>query len=84
MMFFNFKRFLETTTGVYIISIVLGIGLASIFRKACNDRKCIVFKAAPIEDVKDQIFQFNGKCYKFEPKAESCDAGKNGKKIVNM
>lgn len=82
MMFFNFKRFMETNTGRYILSMILGIGLASLFRKACLDRKCLAFKAAPINEVVDQTFKFGDKCYKFVPKPEACKG--SGKKVVEM
>ena len=39
----NFKRLVNTELGRTFISILLGIGLASLFRKACNDKNCIDF-----------------------------------------
>ena len=64
-----------------IISILLGLGLATLFRKVCNDRNCLLFKAPEPSEIKDKIFKFNKKCYKYKEEAESCS--NNNKKIIN-
>ncbi len=35
----------DERTNTIIISIIWGLGIASIFRKICNNNKCIVIKA---------------------------------------
>ena len=42
-MFKNILSKVNTKYGKIIISIILGIGLASIFRKSCDSRNCIIF-----------------------------------------
>ena len=61
----NLRRLIYSDIGKYIISILLGLGLATLFRKVCKDRNCIVFKAPNIKKIKNQIFKFENKCYKF-------------------
>jgi hypothetical protein len=76
----NVKRLLYTPVSKYIISIVLGFGLATLFRKVCKDRNCMIFKAPNIKHIQNQIFKYGNKCYKFEPNPRSC---KNvNKKII--
>jgi hypothetical protein len=75
------KRLLHGRFSKYVISAILGIGLATLFRKACNSRNCLVFKAAPIEKIKNQVFKYNDKCYKFTPHTGTCDTTK---KIVEI
>ena len=70
------RRLIYSDFGKYIISILLGLGLSSIFRKTCTDRKCLVFKSAPMGEIKSKIFAFNDKCFKFSEKAVSCDPNK--------
>ena len=41
----NLRRLIYSDIGRIIISILLGLGLATLFRKVCNDRNCLVFKA---------------------------------------
>ena len=60
---FHFKRLLYSRVGKIIISILLGLGLATLFRKACNKRSCLVFQAAPLNKIKEQVFKYEGKCY---------------------
>ena len=48
----NIRRLIYSKFGKNIISILLGLGLATIFRKACTDRNCMIFKAPEIEKIK--------------------------------
>ena len=73
------RRILNSDFGIIFISIMLGLGVASLFRKTCNDRKCLVFRATPMKKIKNQIFKFNDKCYTFDETATTCD---KNKKIV--
>ena len=66
-------RLLHTNNGRYAISFILGIGLASLFRKVCNDRNCIVFKAPPMEEVTKNIYAYGDKCYNFKEKLRKCN-----------
>ena len=43
------KRLIHSGFGKVIIPILLGLGLATMFRKVCKDRNCIVFKAPGIK-----------------------------------
>lgn len=69
---FALKELLNSTRGKYVFSILLGIGLASLFRKACSNRNCLVFQAPSLDKINNKIFNFNNKCYKFENKSASC------------
>ena len=42
------KKLLYSKTGNIIISILLGLGLASLFRFSCKNNNCIIFKAPNI------------------------------------
>ena len=74
-------KFVRTNTGKYIMSIILGIGLASMFRRVCKDKNCSIYKAPPLDEVDDKIYKFNGKCYKFERINSKCD---NNKQILDF
>ena len=62
----SIHKYFKTKAGVYLLSVLLGIGLATIFRKVCQGDMCTVFKAPKPELVVDKIFKFDGKCYKIE------------------
>jgi hypothetical protein len=72
-------RLLHTHNGRYAISFILGIGLASLFRKICNDRNCIVFKAPPMDEVTKNTYAHGDKCYTFKEKMVKCNPNNKDK-----
>ena len=52
-------KLLESKTGVIMMSILWGLGLACLFRKVCKDRDCIVYHAPNMEEIK-KILQNTG------------------------
>jgi len=69
----NVKQIINSTRGKYVFSLLLGLGLATLFRKACDSRNCLVFKAPKLEDIKGKIFSHNEKCYEFDEFSSSCN-----------
>ena len=53
----NLSKFIHTTTGGYLSSVILGIGLSCLFRKLCKNGDCIVYKAPPSTDILGNIFE---------------------------
>ena len=76
------RRLIYSKFGKVVISILLGLGLATLFRKVCNERNCMVFKGPELSQIKDKIFKFDNKCYKYEESAKSCK--NTDKKIVDF
>jgi hypothetical protein len=66
-------KLLHTQNGRYAISFILGMGLASLFRKICKDRNCMVFKAPPLSEVTKNTYAFGDKCYTFKEKLTNCN-----------
>ena len=69
---FNIVKFINSTKGRYVLSILLGLGLATLFRKACNSRNCLIFKAPDLDKIKGKIFNHDNKCYEFHEESTSC------------
>jgi hypothetical protein len=65
-------KFVHTETGRIIMSILLGLGLASLFRTICKNKDCLIFHAPPLEQFKDKIYKSNGKCVKYTPVSTKC------------
>lgn len=63
---------LDTKKGQILISIILGLGLASIFRRVCNDGNCLVIEGPPLEEVENKIFKQDNKCYKYKAQSTNC------------
>ena len=72
--------FVDKLHGKYIFSILLGLGLASIFRRACAERNCLTFKAPSLKEIKGNVYKFGNKCFKFNEKAVKCE----GEKLVDF
>jgi hypothetical protein len=68
----HFGKFLHTERGKIIMSILLGFGLASLFRTVCKGKNCHIFHAAPLDDFKDKIYKNDGKCVKYKPVSTKC------------
>ncbi len=75
----NIMKLMYTDNGKLIISLILGIGLASIFRKVCDNRSCLIFHAPPMDKLSNQVYKHGESCYKF--KEESVECNKNKKQI---
>lgn len=73
----NLKRLLHTKTGKIVLSIILGLGIATLFRSSCKGRNCLVYYAPPLDEMKDKTFKYDGKCYTYEPKHVKCDKSKD-------
>lgn len=70
------KNILHSKNGRILMSILLGIGISTLFRKACKERNCLVFKAPQFDKIKDKVFKFDDKCYKYEESLKRCDKNK--------
>jgi len=68
----HIRRFLYSKTGNYIISILLGLGLATLFRRVCNSRSSLVFHGPPMKEIKGKTFGYDGRCYQFREAAQPC------------
>lgn len=66
------RRLLHSNSGNYILSIVLGMGLATMFRNFCKGSSCVVRYAPPSDEIKDKKFKFNNQCYQYEAESVSC------------
>jgi len=63
---------LDTETGQVIISMILGLGLASLFKRVCTDEKCIVYRSPNDKEINGQIFIQDTKCYRFNKQIVKC------------
>ena len=57
--------------GKIIFSIILGFGIAALFRKACKNRDCIIIKS-PNHNINNNIYRHENQCYKYKSYTVSC------------
>lgn len=77
----NISRLLNSKYSKYILSFIIGIGLATLFRRVCNKKNCLTFKAPKPEELENKQYEFDDKCYSYEKHAVSCN---KNKKIVEF
>lgn len=70
------NKLLNTEVGQRIISIILGLGLASMFRKVCSNNNCLVIKGPKIVEM-DKYYKIDKKCYKYNPYPINCPNKEN-------
>tara|TARA_B110001452_G_C15184364_1_gene411353 strand:+ start:32 stop:289 length:258 start_codon:yes stop_codon:yes gene_type:complete len=69
------KNILYTDAGRIILSILLGLGMATLFRKICESKNCFKFIGPEQNSIRDKIYSFdsnNTKCYKMKEKNIRC------------
>jgi len=69
------NNILYTERGRFILSIILGLGLATIFRKFCHGKNCYDFIGPKQKEIRDQVFSFdsnNDECFIMREKATKC------------
>lgn len=68
----HLERFVQTEGGRLLMSVILGVGLATLFKVSCKDKNCLLMRAPPLEQLKDKIYKVDDKCYKFKPTQTKC------------
>ena len=69
------KNIMYTDRGRFILSIILGLGLASLFRKFCQGKNCYDFIGPKQHEIRDQVFSFDSnknECYIMREKNVNC------------
>ena len=72
----NFKRLLNTELGRFFISVLLGLGIATMFRKVCKDKNCMMFNGPIISELDDKIYKYGEKCYTYNTVPDKCNSTK--------
>lgn len=58
--------------GRIIVSVLLGLGLASIFRKVCSGNNCVVVKGPGLDEIRKYFYKIDDDCYRYTPIASQC------------
>jgi len=65
-----------------IVSMIIGFGFASLFRKTCKDASCMSFVSVDVKSVlPSSVYAFGSKCYTFHSSPTTCTPSK---KIVKF
>lgn len=72
---------LNTPLGQFLISMIMGLGLATMFRRVCDSKNCILFNGPVISEIDGKIYKYDEYCYKYELNTVKCN---NMKKTVRL
>lgn len=78
----HLEKFVNSYTGKVLMSILLGIGLATFFRSVCKGKQCRIKTSPPLENMEGQTYQIHGGCYQYEINSVSCQ--KSGKRTMRF
>lgn len=67
----NVRKMLKSDTGILLSSIILGLGIAGLFKMSCDSRSCIVYKGPDFSEKKK--VKVNGKCYDVSEELIDCE-----------
>jgi hypothetical protein len=76
------QRFVKSSTGKILMSILLGLGLATLFRQSCSGKNCKVYKAPPFEDIENNVYKIDNQCYKFNKNNITCKSNRKTLDII--
>lgn len=62
----------KTKTEMKMISIILGFGLASLFRQVCTSNKCKIIKGPNLTEIQKHTYKIDDTCYKYKPVSTLC------------
>ncbi len=69
----NIRQIIYTERGRIAISIILGLGLAALFRKSCEGDNCIIIQGKPLPQWQNEKgIEIDGKKYKLSREATEC------------
>lgn len=72
-----FVNILKSNDVKIVFSVIWGLGLASLFKRVCKGRNCIIYRSPHIDDIQGKAFNFNNKCYNYTPRPVDCSADKS-------
>jgi len=81
MSLFDWKNIMNVPGMGTLISILLGFGIAAIFRPLCKGPECLILRGPPVGDIKGAVYQFGAKCVEFDAKAIECPSATDKKAV---
>lgn len=73
-------KFIQSPTGSKLFSILLGLGIAGLFKMSCDSRSCIVYKGPEFKD-DNKTVKVNDQCYSVKENIIQCVDDDNKEKI---
>ena len=74
----HLEKLFTTPSGKTMMSIILGLGIASLFHQTCKGKNCVLVHAPPISSVTNTVFKHpsSDRCIRYEINPVKCDKSK--------
>ena len=66
------SQIMDHPVGRIVVSLLLGFGLATIFRKVCSGSSCVIVKGPSREEIAKYYYKIDEDCYKYTPYEAKC------------
>jgi hypothetical protein len=67
------EQIFENKIGQIVVSVILGLGLATVFKRVCTGDNCIVIESPDMKEINKYYYKIDEQCYKYKPYATTCD-----------
>jgi hypothetical protein len=79
----NFLEFLDRPGVATLVSLLIGFGIAAMFRPLCKGPDCLVLRGPPVNEIRGAVYQFGAKCVEFDAKAIACPTKESNIAIID-
>tara|TARA_Y100000389_G_C17352206_1_gene459045 strand:- start:706 stop:945 length:240 start_codon:yes stop_codon:yes gene_type:complete len=76
----DLRKLFKSDNGIFIFSLILGLGFAGLFKMSCDSRSCLVYQAPDFE--KKRQIKVNNKCYDVSEEMIDCSEAEDKEKIL--
>ena len=66
------QKLLYSKYSKIVLSIILGFGLATLFKVTCDNNSCYKYIAPNTEKIEKHIWGHSSKCYKYKAQTTTC------------
>lgn len=74
----SMKKVMNNNAGCIIVSLLLGLGLATMFHKVCAGRDCVVVKGPNVDYVTSHTWRHDEGCFKYHVDGVDCPGEGSG------
>jgi len=82
-MAFNISRLLNSSLGKILLSILLGLGLSTIFKQSCSGQSCITYHGPILGQIEGKTYQYGERCYKYKIVPIKCSTVRQSVELSN-
>ena len=79
----NIGRLLNSSLGQILLSILLGLGLSTIFKQSCSGQSCITYHGPILGQIEGKTYQYGERCYTYTIAPIQCSSVRQSVDLSN-